>query len=941
MIKYVLDKLKEVLGSRLFWLSIVYGVLAFVLLHRMFELQIVQKKETTTETEYLNVVERYIPSTRGMIYDRNGVLLAYNELSYSIMLEDNASLSTNAQKNASIHTLLSILKEHGYELELDFSIELDENGQFVFNESGNALLRFKKNAYGRRSTKDLSDEERDATAEEVFQFLRSGNKASAMFQVSEEYTLEEALEIVTVRYHFFTMVDKSSRLTIASNVDDLMIAAVLEAKGEVPGVSVVQRTQRVYNHGFYFAHIIGYTGLATEADLVTLNGEDGKGRYETSDYIGKTGLEREMEHILSGKKGVEHITLNSSGKVIDTEVIEEPVPGNSIYLTLDVETQKAYYYIIEKNLAEILCEVIVEELDYGTKGTNSEEIKIPVYEVYYALFSNHVLNMDHLSEKQAGPYEKRVHKYFEEEMDSVINEIYRHLTFGSTEKAEKLSESMQDYLAYFMSQMQTLGLLPKAKIDTSDSAYKAYTNGNLSTSEYLMHSINKQWVDLEALGIDETYYSTDEIYDILIDRTMDSLYDNREFYLKIFRKLIFNDELSGREICLLLFEQNVIEYNETDATALKKKTISAYDFILQKIRNVEITPAQLALEPCSGTVVQTDTATGAVTALVTYPSYEINQLANKIEWSYYSKLLEDKSNPLYNRATQQRTTTGSTIKMMTAVSGLLNNKVGIAEKIYDEVTFTKINPSPSCWSSRGHGEQDIANAIMNSCNFFFYEVGYRLATDVSGKYSDSLGLSKLKETGKLFGLTQTSGVELGEAAPEFATTDAVRASIGYGYHFTPLQISRYATTIATKGTLYKYTIISKIVDKDHKLIYSQEPVIENTITDIRTGEWTKIHEGMRDVILKYSTKLKNAYADIPVSVGGKTGSAQVSANIPPHSVFVSFAPLENPEISVTAVIANGYSGTYSGLLCRDIYGYYYNGEFRDYLNISNEEGEIQ
>ena len=287
MIKYILDKLKEVLGSRLFWLSIVYGVLAFVLLHRMFELQIVQKKEVTVETEYLNVVERYIPSTRGMIYDRNGVLLAYNELSYSVMLEDNASLSTNAKKNASIHTLLSILKEHGYELELDFSIELDENGQLVFNESGNALLRFKKNAYGRRSTKDLSDEERDATAEEVFQFLRFGNKASAMFQVSEEYTLEEALEIVTVRYHFFTMVDKSSRLTIASNVDDLMIAAVLEAKGEVPGVSIVQRTQRVYNHGFYFAHIIGYTGLATESDLTTLNGEDGKGRYETSDILGK------------------------------------------------------------------------------------------------------------------------------------------------------------------------------------------------------------------------------------------------------------------------------------------------------------------------------------------------------------------------------------------------------------------------------------------------------------------------------------------------------------------------------------------------------------------------------------------------------------------------------------------------------------------------------
>ena len=941
MIKYVLNKIKETLFSRLFWLSVVYCILAFILLYRMFELQIVAKEEETTETEYLDVVERYIPSTRGNVYDRNGVLLAYNELSYSVLLEDNAALNTNSKKNEAIHKLLTILKKHGYDLELDFAIELDENGELVFNVSGTAEQRFKKNAYGLRSVNNLSDAQREATAAEVFDFLRFGNKSSAMFQVSEEYTLEEALEIVTVRYHFFTMVDKSSQLTIVSNVDDVMIAAVLEAQGEIPGVSVSQRTKRVYNHGFYFAHIIGYTGQVTESELEVLNGEDGSGTYQHSDYVGKTGLEREMEHILAGTKGKEIITLNSSGKVISKKVVEEPVPGQSIYLTLDVETQKAYYYILEQNLAEILCEVIVEELDYGTKGESSEEITIPIYEVYYALFENHVFDMDHLSTDDATSLEKTVYSYYEKKKESVINGLYEHLKFGSTALKNKLSDEMQSYLSYFMSQMQSLKLLPKVKIDTSNSTYRAYLAGEISTAEYLTFCVNNQWIDLDELGIDETYYSTDEIYDILLDMTFESLYDNEEFDLKIYRNLIFTNKLSGKEICLLLFDQNVIEYNESDIRSLKRNYISAYNFMLEKIRNVEITPAQLALEPCSGTVIQTDTDTGAVTALVTYPSYELDKLANKIDWSYYSELLADKSNPLYNRATQQRTTTGSTIKMLTAVSGLLNKKISINEKIYDEVTFTKIVPSPSCWSSRGHGDQDIASAIMNSCNFFFYEVGYRLSTDTSGKYSDSLGLSKLKATGEWFGFNTTSGVELGEAAPEFATTDAVRASIGYGYNFTPLQISRYATTIATKGTLYKYTIIDKIVNKDNQLVYELEPVIEHEITELKNSAWTKIHEGMRDVILKYSTKLKNAYADIPVTVGGKTGSAQVSANIPPHSVFVSFAPLEDPEISVTAVIANGYSGNYSGLLCRDIYGYYYNGEFREFLNNSKEEGEIR
>lgn len=941
MIKFIVEKIKDLLMSRLFWLSIVYSVMAFILLHRMFELQIVKGDEPEEIQSYYKVVDRYIPSTRGLIYDRNGELLAYNELSFSVLLEDSAQNSTNAAKNESIHKMVNILKKHGYEMELDFAIELNENGELQFNVSGTAEQRFKKNAYGKRSISALSDEQKAATAQEVFDFLRYGDKSSAMFQVSDSYTLEEALDIVTVRYHFFTLVDKSSQLTIASNVDEAAIAAISESSGEIPGISVVQRTKRAYNHALYFAHIIGYTGQITEAELETLNGEDGTGTYQLSDYIGKTGLEKEMESVLSGTKGIERITLNSNGKVISTEIISEPVPGQNIYLTLDVDTQKAYYYIIEKNLAEVLSKVIVDKMDYGTKGESSEDILIPVYEVYYALLNNNVLDINHFNAEDATELERKVYGYYESKRESVISGLKEHLQYGSTRLKSRLSESMQGYLSYVMSRMIELGLLSSDRMDSSDSTYQSYVNGKTSAAEFLAHSINKQWVDLDALGITGEYYSTDEIYSILLETTFDSLYDNREFDLKIYRDLIFNYKLSGKEICLLLFDQNVIKYNEQDYNNVRRSRISAYNFIIQKILNVEITPSQLALEPCSGTVVQSDVNTGAVTALVSYPSYDTNKLANKIEWEYYSTLLADKSNPLYNRATQQRTTTGSTIKMMTAVSGLLNKVIGINEKIYDHVVFEKIVPSPSCWSSSGHKEQDVSNAIMNSCNYFFYEVGYRLSTDRNGKYSDSLGLSKLKETSKLFGLESTSGIELGEATPAFATTDAVRSAIGYGHAFTPLQISRYANTLATKGTLYKYTLISKITDKDGNIVRTLTPVVENEIEDLSSNSWKKITTGMENVILKYSTTLKNAYSNIPVTVAGKTGTAQQGANIPPHSVFVSFAPSAKPETSVVAVIANGYSGNYSGLLCRDIYGYYYNNEFREYLIESNKEGEIQ
>ncbi len=929
IISYILEKLKDIITSRLFWLSLLYCGLVFILLQRMFTLQIVQGEEQEVVQNYYKVVERDIPSTRGLIYDANGKLLAYNELSFSVMLADSA-INNNAEKNKAIHTMVSILKEHGYDMELEFAIELDdETGELQFNVSGTAEQRFKKNAYGLKSVNNLTDKQKAASAQEVFDFLRKGDKSTGMFQVSEEYSLEEALDIVTVRYHFFTLVDKSSQLTIVSNIDDATIAAISEASGDIPGISVVQRTKRRYNESIYFAHTIGYTGLATEADLETLNADGGN--YTTSDYVGKTGLEKEKEAILAGTKGKELITLNSAGKVVSTEVVSEPVPGQNIYLTLDAETQKMYYYIIEHNLAEILGKVIVNKMDYGTKGESSEDILIPIYEVYYALLDNHAIDITHFNEEDATSLEKRVYGYYESRRDSVIEKLYTHLEYGNTTLKSRLSDDMQSYLSYYMSKMISAGLLPSSRMNSQDATYQSYVNGRISVAEFLAYCINNQWIDLDALGITGEYLSTEEIYDVLLDQTFDLLYDNIEFDLKIYRDLIFSYKLSGKEICLLLYDQNVIKYDETEYRNLSRGRISSYDFLMEKITSVEITPAQLALEPCSATVVQTDTKTGAVTALVAYPSYDTNQLANKIQWDYYSTLLEDQSNPLYNRATQLRTTTGSTIKMMSSVAGLIGGAISINEKIYDHVVFEKIVPSPSCWSSSGHGDQDISNAIMNSCNYFFYEVAYRLSTDSNGKYSDKQGLSKLMDGARLFGFDSVSGIELGEASPEFASTDAVRSAIGYGHAFTPLQISRYATTIATKGVLYNYTLIDKITDKDGNLLYEQTPVINNEIDNLSNKVWDKIFTGMKNVILKYSASLRRDFADIPVTVAGKTGSAQQGANIPPHSVFVSFAPVEKPEMSVIAVIPNGYSGNYSGFLVRDIYANYYNGEFSEYL----------
>jgi penicillin-binding protein 2 len=921
IINRILQSIKKILTSRVFYIGIVFGALLLVPVFRLYNLQIVKGAEVAEKKEYYTVKERYIPATRGNIYDKNGVLLAYNELSYSVFLEDTAVLTTNAQKNEMIVQLYKLLRAHGYEPEIEFAIYLDENNVPQFNVSGNAELRFKKNAYGLTSVNRLTNEQKNATAAEVFDFLAHGNKSAAMFQVSDDYSISEQLDILTVRYQYFSNADRAYRYTLVTNVDEVTIAALMEAKADLPGVSVEQQTKRIYTYDKYFAHVMGYTGLINEKELEELNGTEGS-FYTTTDYVGKTGIEKEFEEQLSGKKGIELITLNSSGRILSSTVKQEPVSGNNIYLTLDAELQKDYYYLLEENIMKVLVSAITPKMDYGTKGESSDDILIPIYEVYYALFHNYVLDMDKISDPNGSELSKGVYELYTSFRDYVIDSLENHFRYGNTTHADRLSEELQDFVNYFYSQMKTKKYLDTEKIDTTDPVYIAYDADKTSFYEYMVHAINSEWVSLENLGIEGSFRTTEEIYEILLDKTFETLYDNPEFDLMIYRDLIFDYKLKGKQICLLLFDQNVIEYNEADYKKVYNGNKSAYDFMIEKLENLEITPAQLALEPCSGVIVQADCRTGEVLALVNYPSYENNKLANKIDWEYYQELLRDNSNPLYNRVTQQRTATGSTIKPMMAVCGLLNNVISTSEKIHDDIIFTKIDPSPACWREKGHGNQNVSDAIMNSCNYYFFEVGYRLASKGLSKYSDSQGIRYLTETAAMFGLTENTGIEVPEAEPSVAKADAVRASIGYGHKFTATEISRYATAMATKGTVYEYTLIDRITDKDGLVIYKCNPTVIRTVTGLSSNSWYQIHYGMQRVITN-STTLKKAFSIIPFDCAAKTGTAEVSDNNAPHGLCISFAPMNDPETSVVAVISNGYSGTNAALVANAVYKRYY------------------
>lgn len=930
MFDIIIEKLKELFSSRLLPIVIIFFALFSVLVGRIFHLQIVEGQTFQQEVTIKNQREREINSTRGNFYDRNGVLLAYNEVVYSVMLEDSAVLTSNSEKNDMLFQLITILEKLGNEIEVEFGLSLNEENELVFNQEGTARLRFKKEAYGLSKIENLSEEQRNSTAEEVFEFLRYGDKQAAMFKISEEYTIEEALKIMALRYAFFTNAKKYEPILISSNVSEDTVSAVLENAVHLPGVEIVTRTKRVYNESLYTAHIMGYTGLINATELESLNEEllsndPDAITYKASDVVGKSGLEKVYESYLSGVKGKEKILVNGAGKYLETETRIDPIAGDDIYLTIDVELTKAIYHIIERNLAGIILSKINNSTDAGTRGVSASDIKIPIYDVYYNLLAN-VIDIRRFQDEDASDLEKQVYQKFLTKQKDVLAELDTLLSPDNTKTSKTISDKMNDYLSYIYSEVVVKNVLLTASIDREDENYKAYRDDKLSLSKYLQYAISSNWIDLSKLDVGDAYFSTEELYEKLREYIKEELLKDGTFHKKIYSDLVYSYNLSGIEISLLLFEQDVLKYDEEEISKLKNGSLSAYTFITNKIKDLSITPAQLALDPYSASVVVTDVNTGEVVAMVSYPSYDNNMLANRVDSKYWQKLQEDLTHPLIHRATKSSTAPGSTYKMVSSVAGLEEGVIGLHERITDQVTFTKVGDehNPKCWSSHGHGSVDVEGALEVSCNYFYYEVGWRLGHLGNTLTRDANGLDKLKKYASMFGFDRTSGVEVEESAPRISDTDSIRSSIGQGTNnFTPVQISRYVTTVANGGTLYDLTLIGKIVDKDGKVILENKAKSEQ-LDDVKPSTWKAVQEGMYLVGHGSKSSSSGVLKDFPYAIAGKTGTAQESKSKGNHALFVSYAPFDNPEISITTVIPNGYASGHAVELTKDLYSYYYN-----------------
>lgn len=938
MFKDIRDYIINIITSRLTVLTLVFCALGGLLIYRCFNLQIVKGEEYLNDFILQTEKTRDIASSRGNIYDRNGEVLAYNELAYSVKIEDvfESNSSKNKNLNETIYRLIKMIEKNGDNVITDFKIILDENDEYAFSAEGTSLMRFRADIYGHTTIDKLKDEQKTATAQEIMEYLSraSGtgfkigeyeeNGSEKTFVPGKGYTKEDWLKMVTIRYAMnLTSYRKYIGTTIANNVSEKTVAVIMENSESLPGVHIVEDTVRRYSDSQYFAHVLGYTGKISSEQLTELNEQARatNGREDTytiNDVVGKSGIEAYMELTLQGTKGSEKVIVDNTGKVITILERTETSSGDDVYLTLNKELTIAVYNIIEQKLAGLISSKIFNGKEYkATAESTSSDILIPIYDVYFAVINNNIVNIKHFADPNAGETERLVYEKYLEYKQDVYAELISELTERRT-PYKKLSKEYQVYQSNIVKLLNDNDVIMKSQVDTTDKTYIAWTKDEvISLNEYLQYCIAQNWIDVSKLKLVDKYSDSAEIYDKLIDYIINMVDKNTELQKRFYKYMLLNDVINGKQICMLLCEQNAVEVPSQDKEALYNGTITAYQFMKNRIDNLDITPGQLALDPCNASVVITDVNTGEVLALVSYPGYDNNKMANSIDAEYYSKLNADKANPQYNFATQYKAAPGSTFKIVSAVAGLMEGIIDTDDRINCVGTFSAITPSPRCWKLSGHGLRNVATAIRDSCNYYFYNLGYQLSTR-TGSYNEQAGLGTLEQYADLFGLTEKSGIEIVEETPDVSDTDPVRSAIGQGTNsYTTVGLARYTSAIANGGDCYELTLLDKVTDSDGNILQDYSAELRNTI-ELPASYWEVIHSGMRQVVQN-----KSYFNDLGIDVAGKTGTAEQTKSRPSHALFISYAPYENPEIAITTRIPFGYSSDYAAQLTKDIYTYYY------------------
>lgn len=359
---------------------------------------------------------------------------------------------------------------------------------------------------------------------------------------------------------------------------------------------------------------------------------------------------------------------------------------------------------------------------------------------------------------------------------------------------------------------------------------------------------------------------------------------------------------------------NVISSSVTKEPISGKTVMLTLDKNIQKKAQEALATTVTGLRSSGGTAVAgaavaVDINSGSVICAANYPTYDSATMGQN-----YDALLKDPTKPLTDRAFQGVYPIGSTIKPAVAVAALENGLYQKGESINCVHQYEYFaDYQPKCMHR--HGPIVLKTALSKSCNYFFFELGRRL------------GAEKLTDYFKQFGLGVATGVEVDDSkgilikpSSNGMGGDTLQFAIGQLNAFTPLQLANYTATLANGGTHYKATLISKIVSYDLSEVYDEkEPEVVNTVS-ISDSSLDAVKEGMLSVTEDGTGRA--ALGDYPIKVGGKTGTSQTNGGAD-HSVFIAFAPFENPKIAISVVLEHGNSGYSAGSVVRSILDAYF------------------
>lgn len=370
---------------------------------------------------------------------------------------------------------------------------------------------------------------------------------------------------------------------------------------------------------------------------------------------------------------------------------------------------------------------------------------------------------------------------------------------------------------------------------------------------------------------------------------------------KVISEVYTKEPVPGKQVCLTL------------DLGLQEKTEEVLARELPKLHGSE-----------GAAVAILDVRDGGVLSLASYPTFDLNSFS-----ANYDALEKDPLRPLYNRALQGLYAPGSTFKMVSAVAGLEEGIIRPDTKILDTGIYTYYkNPQPRCWlyrqTGKTHGLETVSEAITDSCNVFFYDVGRRLGIDRIDKYA------------KLFGLGELTGIELaGEgkgviAGPDYTASlgqtwydgNTLSAAIGQeNNRFTPLQLASYVATLASGGQRFQVHLLKELRTNDGRnSLDATAPKVQGSVP-LAAENLAAVKEGM--LAVTQSGSVASYFRHSPVKVAAKTGSAQVTGNEESNAVFVCFAPYDNPQVALSIVVEKGGSGSELGRIAAEILDYYF------------------